>query len=61
MFYTDLQSFWRELYNPDAIGTSDSELIKDYNVYTGFHNNVTENPALLNFWIDFMDTNSEMG
>ena len=28
---------------------------------THWHYNVIENPAALNFWIDFMDTRSEMG
>ena len=71
MFYTDLQGFWRQIYNPNAIGKdSDTGYVdlktfgsftESYSTTTGFHENVEKNPAVLNFWFDFMDTGGEMG
>lgn len=46
MFYVDILGYWRTLYDP-AQG--------------GWVNTVKDNPAVLDFWIDFMDTSSEMG
>jgi hypothetical protein len=69
MFYTDLQGFWRQIYNPQAIGQSGDLVELDifagttglFNTTTGFNDDVDHNPAVLNFWFDFMDTNGEMG
>lgn len=49
MFYTDLISFWREIYNPEGL---DEDGFHD----GPWHENVTDYPELLNFWIDFLDT-----
>ena len=69
MFYTDLQGFWRQIYNPNAIGKSGD--YTEMNIFagttgmfsttSGFHEDVEKNPAVLNFWFDFMDTSGEMG
>lgn len=69
MFYTDLQGFWRQIYNPQAIGQSgdykELEIFAGttgmFNTTTGYHEDVEKNPAVLNFWFDFMDTGGEMG
>lgn len=69
-FYTDMQAFWREIYNPEAIGNkAESGYIEldlvggvgkiNYNVQTGFSEKV-EHPETLNFWIDFMSVDGEM-
>lgn len=69
MFYNDLQGFWRQLYNPEAIGEEGQYVElpifggtkERYDTFTGFNENVEKNPAVLNFWFDFMDTTGEMG
>ena len=69
MFYTDLQGFWRQIYNPEAIGEEGNYVElpisggtkERYDTFTGFNENVEKNPAVLNFWFDFMDTTGEMG
>lgn len=54
-YYTDLQGFWRQLYDP----TVPSE---DYNSETYWNINVDKYPEVLNFWFDFLDSNStELG
>lgn len=53
-FYPDMMSFWREIYDPEGDE-------KDFDKNTHWHTNVLEAPELLNFWIDFIDTNSEFG
>ena len=54
-YYTDLQGFWRQLYDP----TVPSE---DYNPQTFWNVNVDKYPEVLNFWFDFLDSNdTELG
>lgn len=54
-YYTDLQGFWRQLYDP-AVPSA------DYNSQTYWHVNVDKYPELLNFWFDFLDSNdTELG
>lgn len=72
-YYTDMQGFWRQLYNPDAIGKEGNEegyvkldIIKGvstglFSVDTGWNENVTKAPEVLNFWFDFMDVGGDMG
>ena len=43
-FYTDMQSFWRKIYDPDKGGFVEAK---------------TKAPYTLDFWIDFMDTNGD--
>lgn len=59
-FYLDMSSFWRELYNPTP---NDNE--KDNFFSKDVENNKywtkdIEDPALLNFWIDFLDTEGSL-
>lgn len=71
MFYTDIQGFWRQIYNPDAMLEEDEGDYIELPIFAGttgmfstsdgFHEDVSKNPAVLNFWFDFMDTGGEMG
>lgn len=71
MFYTDLQGFWRQIYNPDAMLKKNKGKYVELPIFAGttgmfstsdgFHEDVSKNPAVLNFWFDFMDTGGEMG
>lgn len=70
MFYIDLQGFWRQLYNPIAMfqeGMETSIPIPGsvsngiYYTDTCWSKAVTEQPETLNFWFDFISTDSELG
>ena len=43
-FYIDMQGFWRQLYNPTS------------NAADPWNAEIKNNPDLLNFWIDFLDS-----
>lgn len=71
-YYTDMQGFWRQIYNPDAIGEigTDGYIEKEitkgvstglFSTTDGFNENVHKYPEVLNFWFDFMDVGGEMG
>lgn len=72
-YYTDMQGFWRQLYNPEAIGKSGNKdgyiklnIVKGvstglFNVKTGWNKNVVKTPEALNFWFDFMSVDGEFG
>lgn len=72
-YYTDMQGFWRQLYNPEAIGKKGNvdgyvelDIIKGvstglFNIKTGWNENVTKAPEVLNFWFDFMSVDGEFG
>ena len=72
-YYTDIQGFWRQLYNPEAIGKKGNadgyvelDIIKGistglFNIETGWNENVTKAPEVLNFWFDFMSVDGEFG
>jgi hypothetical protein len=47
-YYTDIKSFWRDIYTID----SDEE--------SGWAPEVNEAPATLNFWFDFLDYGGEL-
>ena len=53
-YYTDIQGFWRQLYNPNP-----KEEEKDNYYDSGdnqyWNKTVFTNPHLLNFWFDFLD------
>lgn len=49
--------FWRLLYNPD----NKDWVYADYPAYNHWNPSVREDPASLIFWIDFIDTTSEVG
>ena len=74
-YYTDMQGFWRQLYNPEAMentekadeeGYVELDIVKGistglFSVTNGWNKNVAEAPEVLNFWFDFMDADGEMG
>ena len=53
-FYTDMQGFWRDLYDPTP-GAA------DYDSNTYWNKEIQSNPDRLNFWIDFLDSSDENG
>lgn len=63
-YYSDMQAFWRQLYNP-------SPSIDDQKNYGEFYDSNSDDkywnkkihldPTTLNFWIDFLDTEGELG
>lgn len=65
-YYTDILSFWRQLYNP----TPSEEEKKNYFGVNGYdkkgagaywNKDVYLNPSNLYFWFDFLDTEGELG
>ena len=65
VFYEDILGFWRQLYFDPLYESLDYELpigysLEDYADYNGWHRDVYENPAGLNFWIDFIEPSGEL-
>ena len=59
-YYIDLQTFWRQLYNPDP--DNEEDFIQDTSsLYKFWTKNIIEAPTQLNFWFDFLDAESELG
>ena len=53
----EMLAFWRLLYDPD----NKDWVYADYPEYNYWNPSVREDPARLVFWIDFIDTTSEVG
>lgn len=53
----EMLAFWRLLYDPD----NKDWVYADYPEYNYWNPSVREDPASLVFWIDFIDTTSEIG
>lgn len=53
----EMLAFWRLLYDPD----NKDWVYADYPTYNHWNPSVREDPASLIFWIDFIDTTSEVG
>lgn len=53
----EMLAFWRLLYDPD----NKDWVYTDYPEYNHWNPSVREDPASLVFWIDFIDTTSEVG
>lgn len=53
----EMLAFWRLLYDPD----NKNWVYADYPEYNYWNPSVREDPASLVFWIDFIDTTSEVG
>lgn len=53
----EMLAFWRLLYDPD----NKDWVYADYPEYDHWNPSVREDPASLVFWIDFIDTTSEVG
>ena len=63
-YYVDMEAFWRDLYNPKYAWTStmtDEELEEKGFNREGWSTKIKEDPQGLNFWIDFLDTDGDMG
>lgn len=66
-YYSDLQGFWRLLYNPEVCnqiynGISE-ELGEEYfteGEYLYWNKNIVNDPRSLIFWFDFLDTEGEL-
>ena len=58
-YYMDMQGFWRELYNPKP---EEEDAHKFYSSGSNkyWNKNIDEDPSLLNFWIDFLDTDGDL-
>lgn len=54
-YYVDMEGFWRQLYDPNRAGVTDSGYATDC-----WHRDVTKDPSSLNFWIDFLDTDGSI-
>ena len=52
-YYIDMEGFWRQLYDPFQKNSDNFDA-------NGWHVNITENPSVLNFWIDFLDTDGDI-
>lgn len=65
-YYTDILSFWRQLYNPTP-SEDEKENYFDANGYNEekagayWNKDVYLNPSNLYFWFDFLDTEGELG
>lgn len=55
-YYTDLQGFWRQLYNPNPTDEEKENYFPEDDDKKYWHKNVYVQPYLLNFWFDFLDT-----
>lgn len=49
-YYTDVQAFWRQIYNPAK---------PEGYLETGWHKDCIYNPSNLLFWFDFLDTSGD--
>lgn len=57
-YYVDMESFWRELYDPEL--STDDYFTDGENKY--WNKMIVDNPAGLNFWFDLLDAkSSELG
>ena len=52
-YYTDIQGFWRQLFDP-SIGK------EGFDPETHWNLSIKEQPEMLNFWFDFLDTEGEL-
>lgn len=60
-YYTDLFSFWRDIYTVQNLDTN--YLISNVDItspYYRFTRKIVEDPTQLNFWFDFLDTGGQL-
>ena len=53
-YYTDIQGFWRQLYNPE-----EGENYISFGDNKCWNKDIIDNPELLNFWFDFIQSDRE--
>lgn len=66
-YYSDMQAFWRQLYNPEAEEQEDRlyDDLLDISYYKDgnkkyWNKQIHLDPNTLNFWFDFLDTGGEL-
>lgn len=59
-YYTDMEAFWRQLYDPNPPEDLKEEYYKTEEQYPYWNIKVYQSPELLNFWIDFLDRGGEL-
>jgi hypothetical protein len=52
-YYIDMEGFWRQIYNPLKANSEEYDA-------NGWYVNVKNDPSLLNFWIEFLDTDGDI-
>lgn len=57
-YYIDIEGFWRQLYNPEAVDNTDYYPHNHTHKY--WNRAVYECPEQLNFWFDFLDGDGEL-
>lgn len=60
-FYLDISSFWRELYNPNPKESEKDKYFSKDDEDNRYWTKDIKDPVLLNFWIDFLDTDGLLG
>ena len=60
IYYTDILAFWRDLYNPNPIEEKKNEYYEAGSLNQYWSKNI-ERPELLDFWLEFLDTEGEFG
>ena len=57
-----MEAFWRDLYNPDykKLNKEDRKNFYSSGPMKYWNKNIDINPEVLNFWIDFLDTEGEL-
>ena len=60
-FYLDISSFWRELYNPNPEESDKNKYFSKDDEDNKYWTKDIKDPVLLNFWIDFLDTDGFLG
>lgn len=58
-YYTDLKSFWRDLYDPTPSADKADRYFKQHEKHSYWNKDIVENPSGLAFWFDFLDTKGE--
>lgn len=60
-YYIDMQGFWRQLYNKNPSPEEVDNFYPRNHEKEFWNKNIFEDPSQLNFWIDFLDTEGELG
>lgn len=59
-YYVDMEGFWRQIYNPYPEEKEKDEFYTTGEELEYWNKNIYEDPAKLNFWFDFLDTEGEL-
>lgn len=61
IYYTDIVGFWRELYNPNPKEEEKDQYYAKGEPDQYWNKDVIKRPEILNFWLDFLDTEGDFG